>query len=136
MALKYAPNIGTILLCDFGGTIAPEINKKRPVVFLANNSARLCTVVPLSTTAPDHIRPWHYLLRTQEPLPSPYDSEYHWAKCDTIFVASFERLSLPCNGRDATGRRRYVIKCLTSDELEAIRLCVVRAIAPSLVLDK
>lgn len=135
MALIYAPPIGTIVLCDFRGTIAPEINKKRPAVLLANNSSRLCTVVPLSTTEPSPLRPWHYLVRTEDPLPSPYDSEYHWAKCDIIFVASFERLSLPFNGRDALGKRKYVVKSVSMEELEAIRLCVARAIFPALVLD-
>jgi mRNA interferase MazF len=135
MALKYAPNIGTLMICDFRETIAPEICKKRPVVLLANNSHRLCTVVPCSTTSPQPVEPWHYLIHTQSPLPKPYSAAYYWVKCDMVFVASFDRLTIPFNGKDANGKRKLVVQSVSEDELNAIRRCVAKALFPGLVLD-
>lgn len=135
MALKYAPAIGTLMICDFRDTIAPEICKKRPVVLLANNSYRLCSIVPCSTTSPQPVEPWHYLIHTHTPLPRPYDASYYWVKCDMIFVASFDRLTIPFNGKDATGKRKLVVQSVSEDELNAIRRCVAKALFPGLILD-
>ncbi len=136
MALKYAPNIGTLMICDFRDTVAPEINKRRPVVLLAHSSNKLCTVVPCSTTEPNPIEPWHYLMLTTNPLPRPYAAEYYWVKCDMIFVASFERLTIPFNGKDANGKRKLVVQSVSEEELAAIRRCVARALFPGILLDK
>ncbi|WP_366125084.1 type II toxin-antitoxin system PemK/MazF family toxin [uncultured Desulfovibrio sp.] len=80
MAIKFTPDVGTILLCDFGNVIEPEMCKKRPVVVLSSVSPWLCIVVPLSTTDPEEQMPWHCLVNTPKTLPYPYDSKVHWLK--------------------------------------------------------
>lgn len=130
MAIKYAPDIGSIILCDFRDTIAPEMCKKRPVVILASVSPRLCTVVPLSTTEPEEQMPWHTLINTPKALPAPYNSKVHWLKGDMISTVSFDRLSIPYMGKDQDGKRIYVKIKLSAEEMDAVRDCVISAIAP------
>jgi uncharacterized protein YifN (PemK superfamily) len=130
MAIKYAPQIGSIILCDYRGSIAPEMNKKRPVVVIANVSHRLCVVVPLSTTQPLDIEPWHKLVLTTDPLPEPYNATTHWAKCDMIYTASFDRLTLPFKGKDAQGKRIYDIKQVSADELRQIKEGILSVVSP------
>jgi uncharacterized protein YifN (PemK superfamily) len=128
MSIQYAPKCGTILICDFDG-IAPEMTKRRPVILLASVSSRLALVVPLSTTPPDKIMPWHYLLRLSELLPKPYDSLECWAKGDMVAAVSFERLNIPFKGKDKSGKRIYQINQVTEYDLNSIRACVCRAIS-------
>ncbi|MEI6730857.1 MAG: type II toxin-antitoxin system PemK/MazF family toxin, partial [Pseudomonadota bacterium] len=49
MAIKYHPNPGTVLTCDFSGMIEPEMIKERPVVVI---SPRLCSRTGLCTIVP------------------------------------------------------------------------------------
>lgn len=128
MAIKYAPDVGTIIFCDFRGTIHPEMNKKRPVVVMSNVSSRLCLIVPLSTTTPETPKAWHYFMNTPKPLPYPYDSKAHWAKCDMIFAASFDRLSMPCDGKDNFGKRIYIQRKISIDDLKAIKKGIAEAL--------
>ncbi|MGO0702364.1 type II toxin-antitoxin system PemK/MazF family toxin [Pseudomonas paracarnis] len=67
--------------------------KIRKVVVIsptATHSRKLCTVVPISSTAPATQYDWHHLLRTN-PLQSDGYKEL-WVKCDMIYTVSFERL--------------------------------------------
>jgi uncharacterized protein YifN (PemK superfamily) len=130
MALKYAPPPGTILLCDFTGSVLPEMNKKRPVVLLSSVSSQLCIIVPLSTTRPSHREKWHYLLHTPDPLPPPYNAKAHWVKCDMISTVSFARLSLPSLGKNADGKRSYVIKNISDADMQQISACICAAVFP------
>ena len=61
MSIKLHPDQGEVLICDFSGTVPPEIYKRRPVVVLTpglRRVNRLLTVVPLSTTAPNPAQLW------------------------------------------------------------------------------
>jgi uncharacterized protein YifN (PemK superfamily) len=60
----HYPRRGEVLGCDFEGLKEPEIIKERPVVIFSVSQARpnLAIVVPLSTTPPDTIQPWHHKL--------------------------------------------------------------------------
>ena len=129
MAILYAPDVGTLLLCDFRGTMPPEMNKKRPVVVLSCFSYRLCVIVPLSTTEPTPIKSCHCAVYTPDPLPDPYDSESHWAKCDMLCTVSYDRLSLPHRGKDSNGKRIYVIKKVSAHDLNEIRKCVAAVLS-------
>jgi uncharacterized protein YifN (PemK superfamily) len=131
MAMKYHPEIGTIVICDFRGFVEPEMVKRRPVVIVSprlRNRDRLCTVVPLSTTEPKPIMPYHYKLKLDQPLPSPYNSPFHWVKGDMFATVSFDRLFLPFAGKDAKGQRQYVIKVVEEIDLRNIRECMLHAI--------
>lgn len=127
MAIKYAPQPGSILLCQYSGE-PPEMVKRRPVVVLASVAPHLAIVVPLSTTWPIEPQPWHYLLRLKEPLSPQFPAKECWAKCDMISAVSFDRLKVIFKGKDSNGKRRNVIPKLSSDELEAIRTAVMFAI--------
>jgi len=128
MALTYQPKPRSIVYCDFGGFIAPEIIKRRPVIVLAahKRNSRLVTVVPLSTTAPDPVEAHHYRLRSN-PIPGEESTEV-WAKCDMLAVVSIERLDLVRTARGADGKRRYLTLQLGQDQFDAIRRGVVSAL--------
>jgi mRNA interferase MazF len=131
MAINYHPGQGTIILCDYRGTIFPEMQKKRPVVVMCNHihaRPNLCTVVPLSTTPPSSMMPYHFKLQTVPPLPSPYDEEYHWVKADMIGAVAFERLSLPFAGKDASGKRIYDVRTLNAADFRSVQQAVLNGL--------
>jgi mRNA interferase MazF len=132
MTLQYHPEIGTIVICDFRGFIPPEMIKRRPAVVISprfRQRNRLCTIVPLSTTPPSPIMPYHYKLKLDEPLPKPYNSDFHWVKGDMLATVSFDRLSLPYRGKDVNGKRDYIVKIIEDIDLRNIRKCVLHALA-------
>jgi uncharacterized protein YifN (PemK superfamily) len=92
MALKFQPHIGTVLMCDFAGSVEPEMVKVRPVVILARNRTNkdLVTIVPLSTTKPLSMQDCHYELPLN-PIPGN-QTVTCWAKCDMIATVSIARL--------------------------------------------
>jgi len=64
MPLKFQPKAGSVVICDFHGFVVPEMVKKRPVVIIAKHkhNSQLVTVVPLSTTQPKPVAPYHHKL--------------------------------------------------------------------------
>lgn len=125
MAIKFPPAKGSILICDFHGTVSPEIAKRRPVIVVsgANKRHGLVTVVPLSTTIPEPIRGWHCLISTN--LPKPFNNSSHaYAKCDLVMSVSYERLNLFFDGKDENGKRKYLIPQITNEEMLAINDCI------------
>lgn len=58
----------------------------------------------MSTTPPRPIKGYHMKLQTKPTLPHPYDSEFHWVKADMIYTVGFDRLFVPCDGKDAAGK--------------------------------
>lgn len=136
MALRYHPEIGTIVICDYDGFIEPEMVKRRPVIIVSprfRNREGLCTIVPLSTTPPNPVMPYHYKLKLDKPLPPPYDSSFHWVKGDMLATVSFSRLFLPRTHKDANGKREYVIKVIEDIDLRKVRECILHALALSLL---
>jgi len=131
MAVSYHPGQGAILLCDYQGSQTPEMDKKRPVVVLCNHihaRPNLCTVVPLSTSPPTSMMPYHFKLFTIPPLPAPYNSEFHWVKADMINAVSFQRLSLPFKGKDNNGKRIYDIRVLDKGEFRSVQQAVLNGL--------
>lgn len=110
-------------MCDFQGYIAPEMIKRRPVVVLARNrrNRQLVTVVPLSTTAPDPMEPWHHRL-VESPLPNA-PGVLCWAKCDMVATVALARLD-----RCKVGRGAYVVPKLPEADVAAIRVAVAIAL--------
>lgn len=106
MAIKFQPEIGSILLCEFSG-IEPEMTKKRPAIILSSVSPRLCLVAPLSTTDPEEQQPWHCLINTPKTLPAPYDSKVHWLKGDMVSAVGFQRLFVPSKRKRQIRNRLY-----------------------------
>lgn len=92
MPIAFAPSTGMVLICDFAtGFQAPEMVKVRPVVIVSprRRMGGVCTVVPLSSNAPDIVMPWHHQLSAgaYPPARGPM-----WAKCDMIATVACHRL--------------------------------------------
>jgi len=103
--------------------------KVRPVVIVSprfRHRANLCTVVPLSTTAPEPIADYHHLLAST-PYP-PAAGKDVWAKCDMLATVGLERLDrVRVKLRD--GRRDYTTYQVSASDLDAIMTCIKRALA-------
>jgi mRNA interferase MazF len=136
MAIQFNPTQGTVLVCDFNtGFVEPEMVKRRPVVVVSprlRTRERLCTVVPLSTTDPVVVAPYHYRICIDPPLPSPYDAKFHWVKADMIYTVSFGRLHCMFDGKDpASGKRNYDIRVIEREDLLKIQQCMLHAVGLS-----
>lgn len=139
MALQFHPEkVGTVLICDFTNFVKPEMTKRRAVIVVTPklpNRDGLCTVVPLSTTQPDRIWSYHHKIVWDDPLPRPYDSPFHWVKCDMLYTVAFCRLNLPHIGKDAEGKRIYIVRTIKDEDLRCIRACILRAMELSHLTD-
>jgi uncharacterized protein YifN (PemK superfamily) len=127
MALIFHPEPGMVLICDYNtGFRAPEMVKRRPVVVISPRPRRktmLCTVVPLSTTAPNPIEPHHYKI-SPDSLPGNLAENETWAKCDMLSAVSLSRLDR-VKIRMPDGRREYVAKRVTDADLVEIQRAVL-----------
>lgn len=132
MPIREHPLIGTVVLCNFdSGFKVPEMVKRRPCVVISPKIAYrpgLCTVVALSTDAPDPVMPYHCQIDLRPELPAPWESDGVWVKGDMINAVGFHRLDLFRLGKDFGGKRRYLMTPLSADKIKEIRLCVLKAI--------
>lgn len=130
--IKYPPQRGMFLLCDFSGFNAPEMTKKRPVIvvtppLLHGDGSRLVTVVPLSTTDPSPVMPYHYRLNNIPPIPY-YDSQSAWVKCDMLYTVAYDRLSLFFNGKAQSGKRNYIYETVNDYDFNQIIECIIKGL--------
>jgi len=125
MALSFHPKTGTIVICDYNtGFIPTEMAKRRLALVVSPQFKRrnnLCTVVPFSTTPPNPIMPYHYLLRLNPTLPPPYNSPEQWVKADMLATVSFNRLTLPFSGKGADGKMHYIKMIIHGDDFKSIQ---------------
>ena len=125
MAIKYHPNPGTVLTCDFSGMIEPEMIKERPVVVISprlRSRTGLCTIVPISTTPPSPAMKWHYNLSLNEGFSPKWNETDVWVKCDMIYTMRFERLER-FHARVAD-KRKYYDRKLPDSDIDGIMKCV------------
>lgn len=131
MPLTFHPHPGMVLICDFNtGFKAPEMIKRRPVVVISprpRRSNQLCTIVPLSTTAPNPVEPFHHRMDPHS-LPGKLAQKVTWAKCDMLATASLERLDRVMIGKEPDGKRIYVAEQVLDEDLQAIRRSVMIAL--------
>jgi uncharacterized protein YifN (PemK superfamily) len=106
--------------------------KRRPVVVVSprlRRRANLATVVPLSTTQPDHIDQHHCCITLVVPLPAPFDVSQMWVKCDMVATVSLSRLDRFRDGRVPGGSaRRYRTGRVSADQLIEIRKAILHAL--------
>jgi mRNA interferase MazF len=135
--IVYHPKIGSVVICDFNRTDVPqqellvdgfekpEMVKKRPAIVVSYDKmgGRLCTIVPLSQTAPDKPQPWHHQLET---VPTELQGIGSWAKCDMITTVAFERLERVRVNSFATSG--YVIPRISDADLKAVQRGVLHAL--------
>lgn len=132
MPLKFHPNPGTLLVCDYSkGFAEPEMVKRRPVVVVSPRLKRrdgLCAVVPLSTSPPNPICDYHCEVAFDPPLPAPFNAPVMWAKADMLATVGFHRLDLHRTGRDHTGKRQYLTRTLSSDDMRRIQCALLHGL--------
>ena len=130
MAIRFHPDVGTIVICDFTSFVKPEMTKRRPAIVISprfRDRGELCTIVPLSTTPPNVVMPYHHRLKIDPVLPEPYEQEMHWVKADMVYSVSFSRLHM-FNKKDAQGKRIYDVRVINMADLIAIQKCVLHGI--------
>ena len=127
MSLRTHPQPGTILRVDLSeGFRAPEMVKRRPAIVLSHKIPGrylLCTIVPLSTAAPNPILPHHMQITLDPPLPDPYSNPTMWVKGDIVLTVGFHRLRLLFRGNEA-GQRIYDERVLDAATMTGVRACV------------
>lgn len=132
MTLKFHPKTGTIVICDYNtGFYPPEMTKRRLAIVVSPQFKRrnnLCTVIPFSTTPPNPIMPYHYLLHLNPSLPPPYNSAEQWVKADMLATVSFKRLTFPFSGKGVDGKRQYIKMVIKGHDFESIQRCILNAI--------
>lgn len=132
MAINFHPKAGAVLLCSYEpGFRAPEMTKQRPVIVVTPRLRRregLCTVVPLSTTDPEHIEDYHYGITFARALPKPWSTNPCWVKADMFAAVGFHRLHLIGIGRDQNGKRKYLNFCIPDNDLIHIQSCILNAL--------
>ena len=131
MALPYHPKPGTIVICDYqmGGFIPPEMSKRRLAITISPKLKRrnnLVTVVPLSTTAPDHVEAWHLPINLA--IPAPWGDAPRWAKCDMIATVAYSRVNLPHFRHPVTGSRQHWQYELSTELVDDLRRAVANAL--------
>lgn len=117
MTIRFQPQFGQILICDFPKEFKPpEMVKRRPVVCIspkARNRHGVATVVPLSTTQPSKNSAFAVPIDLDQPICPAYPDLTCWAKCDMLYTLSYDRLSEPLLGKD-NGKRIYNMVVLPS----------------------
>ena len=129
--IRYHPQQGTIVICDFKGLSEPEMTKRRPAILLTppmKGRHDLCAVVPLSGTAPNRVKPYHFKIHTNPPLPEPYTNTTHWVKGDMVYTMGLNRMFLPLLEKEGDGTRKYDIRVIDEDDLIKIKACVLHGL--------
>ena len=123
MPLTFHPGPGTIVICDFTtGFRPPEMVKKRPVVIISprRRASSLAAVVPLSSTPPEPVEPWHW------PVPAglyPPARGAMWGKADMVLTVALNRLDR-VSMRDEGRKRTYRTFVLTPEQLRQLHAAV------------
>lgn len=136
MAITFHPRPGQLLLCDFSeGFKAPEMVKSgRPVVVLTSppkHNTGLVTVVPLSTSAPDPVMPYHCRLpRNCMPQLGRFQNTESWVKGNLVYTVGFHRLDLIKLGKrdPQTGKRIYFTNRLGRERMTEVYTCVLHGL--------
>jgi mRNA interferase MazF len=135
--LGFHPPVGTIVVCDYDtGFKEPEMVKRRLAVVISpklKNRNDLCTVVPLSTTAPDPIEEFHCLVTLPKEPPAPYEGREKWVKADMLATVAYRRLILPFHKAQGNRPRQNVQMTLSKADMAPIMNCVRRALGIAIV---
>lgn len=127
--------MGTVVCVDYNtGFIKPEMVKSRLAVVISPKiQARngLCTVVPLSTTDPPKVMPYHYQFTIHFKMPVYWGNLPRWVKGDMMSAVSYRRVELLRLGKDKNGERIYQTQTINREDLLAIRKCVLHGLGLS-----
>ncbi|MCG6121445.1 MAG: type II toxin-antitoxin system PemK/MazF family toxin [Microvirga sp.] len=135
MPIKGHPTQGSIVAVDFSeGFRPPEMVKLRLAVVLSPNIRSrpgLCTVVPLSLTAPERETPFTKLIRIPFEPPARWGDHERWVKGDMINAVGFHRVDLRRLGKARDGKRIYQTASLPSETFAIVRRCVLHGLGLS-----
>jgi uncharacterized protein YifN (PemK superfamily) len=140
MGINFPVAPGTIVLCDYNtGFVQPEMIKRRPAVVISPrlpHRERLCTVVPLSQTAPRSNVAYQCKVVLERELPHPFPGREFWVKADMLATVSFGRLDLFRTARDQSGRRKYIHPKLPQEDMRRVSICILHALGLSSLTDR
>lgn len=106
--------------------------KLRPVLVISpsiKTRSGLTTVVALSTTAPNPVCDYHYLLpRSSMPQIGSFQKHDTWVKGDMIYAVGFQRLDLIRLGKKKDGKRLYFTDKLSRATMKDVYSCVLHSI--------
>jgi len=135
MGLLYHPKQGALVLVRFDQSFKePEMVKPRPCVVVSKamkSRPNLLTVVPLSTTVPDPVMPWHAEIAVDLELPPRWARQTCWVKGDMLYAVGFHRADLFSLGRGPDGRRVYQNASLPMDTFRQVQRCVLEGLSLS-----
>jgi len=133
--LSFHPRQGTIVRVDFDGAFkTPEMIKPRLCVVVSKPiQARtgLCTVVPLSTTPPGVVMPYHLEIEIPFALPERWGNTPRWLKGDMIYSVGFHRVDLLSLGKSPEGRRLYQTEALPAPILRQVQAALLHGLGLS-----
>lgn len=122
MPINFHPKPNQVLICNFEtGFVPPEMVKPRRVVVISPyqlNKRGICTIVPFSTTVPNKIEDFHYLIPAGKYRFLSMQKDV-WVKADMITTISIARLD-----RIRVGNV-FVSPSLNIEDFEKIRGCVL-----------
>lgn len=132
MAIQEHPAIGTLLTCNFdAGFKEPEMIGRRLVVVVSPKiKARwgLCSVIPLSLTAPYPAMPYHAQITFDPPLPDSWGNQPRWVKGDMITSVAYHRLDFVRLCKDRAGKRLYRMETLPPADMKVIQGCLLSSL--------
>jgi mRNA interferase MazF len=134
MPIKFHPEPGTLLFCEFSPSFKePEMVKRRPVVVVSKNMkgrTGLVTVLPISTQKPDPLQKYHYLLpKASLPMLGYFQQSDSWVKADMVYTVGFQRLDAILLSRK--DKRVYFNRRLGREQMGAIYSCMLEGIGLS-----
>ncbi|MCO6048799.1 type II toxin-antitoxin system PemK/MazF family toxin [Mesorhizobium sp. RP14(2022)] len=136
MGIREHPLQGSLVTVDYsaGGFVEPEMVKRRLAVVLSPKITarpKLCTIVPLSLTAPLKEMPYHKQIRLPFELPREWGDMERWIKGDMVNAVGFHRIDLLRLGKDDRGKRVYQTAALPADLMKLVRQCVLHGLGLS-----
>ena len=128
-SLKSKPRYGQYYWVDFPkDTREPEFVSRHPAIVVRAGGALsdACVVVPITSSEPEEIRPYHYkLLRN----PNPHDPNREiWAICNHLYTVH------PCRLSPVRKRGMMLFPKATEDDMKGI-VQAIQAAFPFLVKD-
>jgi uncharacterized protein YifN (PemK superfamily) len=129
MPIRFVPNRGLILICDFDkARVHPEMNKRRRVVVVSPRSYNRrhgqgpgrCLVVPFSASKPQVLSPTVVLFPTGAYRSLTKDS---WAICDAIMAVSHDRLD-----RVWAGPGRSLNETISDADMQRLQVALSHAV--------
>ena len=135
IVLTYHPARGSIVTVNFEpGFQPPEMVKRRLAVVLSpamRARPGLCTVVPLSTTAPEKEMPYHCTYTVPFPMPKAWGNVTRWVKGDMVTTVGRHRVDLLLLGKDPSGKRIHQTQAIDDEYFLKIKRCVLHGLGLS-----